>query len=383
MIEAPAWTRIDVAIDEALRLRRAAISFVGSELTEVYVKSALRVRFERRCPADPITSSVSFECGTSLRWREPRSPDARHAAISGLDASAFEHLVEGAAERPPNAEPAMAGVEHAVPAERRDIDGGEPLGASGPRRWLEQDRGRRWAEVGTTHEVIAGPGGWFAARSRDRFWGMVDPERGQLVAGRGFEPPADEVDGWLPDELGGGTWLSPEAAAALIDPLVAVLHREGADPGLPTGRAWKVADDPRHAAGIAGGSFDDGGFETRATVLAEGGRIAGTIGGPGQLWRRSYRDAPTAQRSTLVLLPGETGASRASGEGCVERCRVLPLEDGAWVVALSGRHRNGWVRAEPGNLVRAIGRAGGQARLTSRGIVTPAIRLDGLPLSYE
>ena len=127
-----------------------------------------------------------------------------------------------------------------------DADGAIPDGTA-IRRWLDSADDRRWAVVGSTHEVIAGPGGWIAVRSRGRFWGLVGSARPRLVVGRGFEPPADISDDRIvgaPVEsgpgMGGGTWLASEAAAVLIDPLVGVLNADGAPVGLPVGAAWRI-----------------------------------------------------------------------------------------------------------------------------------------------
>jgi hypothetical protein len=182
--------------------------------------------------------------------------------------------------------------------------------------------------------------------------------------------------------------FTPEASATVVSALARSLHITGGHAGAPVGPAWQVTDDPRAADSLFGGRFDDAGFETRRRTLADGIRIAEPLAGPGSFRRPSFRDPPRPLPSHLVLQPG--GELTWDRGLVVSELAIHPFPAGDWVLECDGtlagkeferlRVRGGLVRITPSALVQRCAARIGEARPSHRGIVTPALLFDDLPV---
>jgi hypothetical protein len=185
--------------------------------------------------------------------------------------------------------------------------------------------------------------------------------------------------------------FSPEASALIVQALVRTLHVAGADHDLAVGPAWRVTDDPRDPASLFGGVFDDAGFTTRKENLANGLRCIGEISGPGHYRRPSFRDRPEALPSHLVVearnqpVPDRAVVATAVG--------LHPVAPDRWLLRVEGAHLN---RGQPGaplrpshisisprELVRRCAATIGPSRASHRGVQTPALLFEDLPLKGD
>jgi len=182
--------------------------------------------------------------------------------------------------------------------------------------------------------------------------------------------------------------LTPESSAMLVSALVRSLFITGEKAGAPVGPAWEVIDDPRSADSLFGGRFDDVGFETRRRTLADGLRVAEPLAGPGSYRRPSFRDPPRPLPTHLVLESG--GELSWEGGLVVSELALHPLPGGEWVLECDGTLAgNGFsglrvhrcqIRTTPMELVQRCAARIGEARLSHRGVVTPALLFDNLPV---
>ncbi len=267
-----------------------------------------------------------------------------------------------------------------------------------------------WVEAAATAESWVADGGLKALRTRARGWGMLrlrkpagagSSTRPVLIARRNW---ADlPIGGWkavLEDRRLSGSRVagppaqrvpilfSPECSAILVMALVKALHSGESEPRFPVGPAWNVVDDPGHATALFGGGFDDAGFATRRTLLADGLRATGSVGGEGHFRRPSFRDRPVPMPSHLVVqTAGSVPPSRAV---LATALSLHPLDRDQWMLEIDGAYleagrpgpilRSAIVAVSPTELVRRCVAAVGPARLSHLGVKTPALVFDGLTL---
>jgi hypothetical protein len=200
----------------------------------------------------------------------------------------------------------------------------------------------------------------------------------RLPAGSVESPPASRVS----------VLFSPEASALIVQALVRTLHVAGADHGLAVGPAWRVTDDPRDPASLFGGIFDDSGFTTRKERLANGLRCVGEISGPGHYRRPSFRDPPEALPSHLVVEARDQPAPERAVVATV--VGLHPVAPDRWLLRIEGAHlergqpgsplRPSHISISPRDLVRRCTATIGPSRASYRGVQTPALLFEELPL---
>ena len=371
MTDWAASTDIESLVLDARKLWERGQSETGAPRVELYLKRARRRRVSRGRDSDRLTTSDSIETGCALRWVERDGSGPRHLAMVGACDAELSRAI-AAATSALEADVATFAVELEVPSERFDVEPGvvEP----DERDMSEGMRRAPWVdgvEVGRTVEVLVGPDGWIAVRTRVRSSAVLCGGS-RLVARRGPDvlsavpepvPSAEPRDGAL--------HLSPPAAAAVVTRLVATAHGPSPQLGRDVGRGWVIADDPYDPRGLAGGEFDDAGFPTRRRALAQDGKIVAGIDGPGAFWRRSFRDPPCALPSTLVV-DGGGAIGEGDREGMIDVCRVLPLSRREWVLELSGLRRR-HVRTTPETLLLGCRSGVGVPESTADGVITPGL----------
>jgi hypothetical protein len=175
----------------------------------------------------------------------------------------------------------------------------------------------------------------------------------------------------------------------LVLALVKALHIHEPERGFPVGPAWRVVDDPGHTMALFGGSFDDAGFATGRTPLADGQRAVGRIAGKGHFRRPSFRDRPIPMPSHLTVLAEGNGPPPTRGV-LVTALTLHPLQPDHWMLEIDGAHledgrpgpvlRSAIVAVSPMELVRRCAAAVGPARLSHLGVETPALVFDNLTL---
>jgi len=163
--------------------------------------------------------------------------------------------------------------------------------------------------------------------------------------------------------------LEPEAAAEIVERLVVLLHGPDSEEGREVGPGWVVADEPDRPDALRGGEFDDAGFATATTVLADGRGTVSRLAGPGHLLRGSYRDRPSPSAMHLVVEPPP---SAIAPTWRVSHLRIVPIEPRVWAlrVAPSGETIG---PIDPYDLVRGIAGAGSMARRLVGGTLTPSL----------
>jgi hypothetical protein len=277
-------------------------------------------------------------------------------------------------------------------------------GASGPEP-LELS-----VEVSATVESWVADGGLRASRTRTRGWALMRL-REPWAGDRASKPLVVARRRW--QELPPGAWRSvledrrladrreeppptaavpvlfnPECSAVLVLALVKALNAAGRDPGIEVGPAWRVSDDPGHPQALFGGSFDDAGFATRSTRLADGRRTVGQIEGRGHFRRPSFRDPPRSMPSQLVVQQAD---QVAPDRGVVATAVDLhPVEPHRWLLRIDGAClengrlgavlRPSFVSISPEDLVRRCVATVGPPRLSHLGVETPALLFHNLPL---
>ena len=97
------------------------------------------------------------------------------------------------------------------------------------------------------------------------------------------------------------------------------------------------------------------------------------------MFRTSFRDPPTSFPAHLVV--------EATGESPPARCTrvaglaVHPLAEGRWVLELDlGSGPAGFIETSPAELFRRCQAGIGPAHLSHRGVETPGLLFEGLPV---
>ena len=363
---------LDRLLDDARALWRHASSSVGSQQLELFAKRSARRKATRGASGAATSIHDVLESGLACRCFEPRCETAGFAAAGGLSketalwiagrARSFESTTTAARPDPSAFEP-----------ERADLDAEDETPTAD---WLASLMGGEpsieWIEIGTTVEVLVGVEGWVACRRRNRNW---LESHGQLWANRGFdargrsitEHPQATKEG-APDLL-----IEPSAAGALVEALARALGSTG----QPCSDALVVDDVPDHALGLAGGSFDDAGFPTSRQKVAANGNWVSRPLGPGNLWRRSFREPPTASTANLVLSTRERAAAPVGA--VVRTLNVIPLEANVWVLDLGSAA----TRIDPGDVARSIVGTRGTPTATAAGPIVPGLVLDSRLLARK
>jgi hypothetical protein len=260
-----------------------------------------------------------------------------------------------------------------------------------------------WVEIAHTVESWATDGGFQASRVRARaFAGLRPAETGGplLIGARDLSRLAET--GW--QSLLADRWsapgspvpapsrplpllLNPESSAFLVHSLVRTLHR-GEPEALAVGPGWCVTDNPVGRTALWGGSFDDAGFRTRSTRLADGKTICGAVEGAGHYRRPSFRDRPVPLPTALVV--------DAEGADAPESCllgtelALQVIEPERWLLKIGGAVveggrpgpdlRPGFLAISPRQLARRCLAAVGPARRSYLGVETPALLFDTVTL---
>ncbi len=414
-------------VDQLDLLHRSLRSGAGRGTFELYRRAALSLRVGVHGAEKTPAARVGVDEGLALRSLSDDGGLICFAASSGSGKQSMQWALEqsrvargrAAEENPwdrsgtgPKSDPeselrlptpddlsnwlAQATAELARTAERRDAPL-EPLEA-----WIEVTAtAEAWVADGDLRALRTRTRGWSVLRTRDP-WGVGGVPRPVIVAHRRWqELPTNawsEVleDRWVSDRIAAPAptrptpvLFSPECAAILVLALVKALHTYGPDPGFSVGPAWRVVDDPGHSGALFGGSFDDAGFPTRRTVLAENRRAVGRIGGEGHYCRPSFRDRPVPMASHLTVLTDGEGAAPARGV-LVTALTLHPLQPDHWMLEIDGAHleggrpgpalRSAVVSVSPGELARRCVAAVGPARPSHLGVETPALVFDNLML---
>jgi hypothetical protein len=249
-----------------------------------------------------------------------------------------------------------------------------------------------WVEVASTVESWAVDGRPVASRTRQRAWAMLKPAcfsghspKPALIACRSWEAMPfhrwtqagnrsdllDEMPTGSPSE-GLSLLFDPETSAALVLALVRGVVCGPGPTGVPAGPGWCVRDLPQAEGALFGGDFDDSARPTGEKILVDGQRLVGRIDGPGHLRRPSFRDLPRPLPSQLHVDPPPGDA--VPGTPKVESLSIHPLATGHWVLDIGG----GFVTTTPEELLRCCVAGVGPKCASHRGVVTPALRFEGL-----
>jgi hypothetical protein len=380
----------DALVDRARHLWRAARAGVERNRFDLFFKIARRRRAHREPASDRASTSETLECGLAMRLARPGATLASFAACSGLSDEALDWVLEAVTREGAGALTDMPEPGTVVEPLRTDLDVGHELPtAEELESWMADRKQAAWIESGGTHEVVVGHEGWVAIRGRNRSWAMTGggEDGPRLFAARGVAPP--DLGDWSCMEARAGRTtgsppptlvFAPSAAAAVISSLVRAMQAGDVPSGIPVGAGLCVADDPRHPAALSGGEFDDAGFETRRTVLADGRHAVGTLPRAGTLRRASFRDAPSPSASTLLVFP-DAPITVGQGVRIVTRCRILPVSRGEWVLDLgSGTSSRppAIARITPEALVeRCVGTLGSPV-VCAEGVITPGLVFAGI-----
>lgn len=398
-----------------------AMAIVGSDVVELFVRSTRRLRVSRTFANIAPRVVEGVETGLALRVVDASGREGFDSTSIDPECASIRPHVERLLGVPrargdrrswrldpvtltdvedpltlPEEEEATAWLDRAIEllGERlRESDPGSPEPTG-------------WVECGATVEALVNGAGLRAFRSRRRAWAMAlyrgralpdAPERPRFLSARQFH--ALDAGTWAEDldeapvtarlaaSPAGLPWvLTPEAAASLVPAVVTALHGSGSPENAEVGPGWRIEDVPDHADGLVGGKFDDAGYPSGATILADRGRSRGRLEGPGFFRRGSFRDPPAPAASTIVVRSTET--ERPEEFYRVRALRILPLGAGRWVLEVDGVRRRGDEAGEilqaaratttPLEIARACRGTLGSARAAGWGIVTPGIVLDGL-----
>jgi len=382
-------------------LQRSGRESASCDSLELYHRKSLSMRVRR----DPFGEDLRFGLDEGLAVRAVfREDDAlRFAASSGGDAAALGRALDLAARGP-----AAAGAAEAWHRRRELLHTDHDAEAELPRveelkEWLARavansgvepkDQRRAWVEVALTIESWAMGGGMQATRRRRRAWAYLEPDPGPpvIVAARNWaELPAE---GWARaladrrsgERRGNGTSLafSPEASAILVEALVRAIHTGDGRAGHQVGPGWVLDAKPLTPGALFGGRFDDSGFPVADASLADGSRVTGLVRGPGSMRRPSFRDPPVGLASHVVVRP--SGAETPPVPIVpVSGVSIHAFPGGEWVLELTLPRGEGQaaahttLRSRPEELIRRCVDTFGPVRASHRGVVTPALILDGL-----
>jgi hypothetical protein len=374
----------------------------GFRAIELYHRAALSIRVSLDT-RDGTTSRTGADQGMALRAEPAAGREVRFAAGSGGGEEALVRLLELASRG--------AGGEWspdwtAAEGDLSDVDADGGLPAPGELTdWLHRARRRLaevpgdgcWVEVARTVESWVGAAGLRARRERTRAWALARPiGRPLIVASRGFDRL--RAEGWAelmtdravhgpsgaPATAGLPLLFTGETSALLVQALAHAVHGAGAAPVKTVGPGWRLADDPRAPGALFGGRFDDAGFPTNRTVLADGDRLLVHLEERGHWRRPSFRDRPLVMPANLVVDPPTVEpperALRVSG------LSIHPLAPDRWVLEVEGTFLEagkpvrsaptGWIETSPGALVERCLGGVGPPRSFHRGVTTPALLFD-------
>ncbi len=393
---------------EASSLLDRARSLARGASVELYQRTSNRVRVSIEPPETRPRSFASRDEGLAIRL-DQGAKGFSFAASSGGGA-ALDRGMDVALRVVPQSIPAGEALWNTGASEPMlDRERGAALPTTTElREWLEEavalarEQARRlgaavgpaWVEAGITTETLVADGGLVARRTRRRTWALalirgasaeMSVERPSALAGRalGSLPVrhwAAKIEHGVPRResaartVPGHLVLKGDAAAALVAWLSVALHGMGMPTGAAVGRAWRLVDDPLWVGGPSGGRFDDAGFVTRPTVLADGERVVGVLGRRGSLRRPSYRDIPVPMFATLVIGGGKDPLPPKAF--LAHDLRVLRLSPVHWVLDLWGREGRLRLPVRPSDLVSRCVGASGPPRLHPNGIVTPTLIFD-------
>jgi hypothetical protein len=413
----------DALMKRVERLHRSIRRDSGESAVELYHRAALTRRVSVLGGGKAFTTRHGYDEGIALRATSREWDGLSFAASSGSSRSSLRWALDRCRD-PGSRLPQkwMWARDGAGPL----FDGdGEPrlppladveAWLDGAREALSADCSSRprplelSVEVTVTVESWFADGGLRASRTRTRGWAMMrmqEPWVGDraskpiLVARRRWEDLPPEAwrlaleDRRLPDRpeespptASISVLFSPECSALLVLALVKALNAAGVDREITVGSAWRVTDDPGHHEALFGGSFDDAGFATHRTRLADGRRTRSRIEGRGHFRRPSFRDPPSPMPSQLVV--SET--RRDTPDRCVVATSLdlHPLAPHRWVLRIDGARlerghpeavlRPSFVSVSPRDLVSRCVATVGPPRLSHLGVETPALIFDNLPL---
>jgi predicted Zn-dependent protease len=331
------------------------------------------------------------ESGLAVRAIRAGHDAAGFAASSGLSADALRWATDSACSYRALASAVVPGPAHPVENARWDLDDPAPLPAEDALSESLIARSEvQWVEAGTTVEVLVGADGWVAGRRRHRLWARSGGPDGELFAQRGFAQWDEHLDGTVKRATAArtagvgseGIILSPSAAAPVVSALTAKFHRAHARVWERCGGGWELADQPVHPMGLAGGEFDDSGFQTATRALAKKGVWVANLGGPGTFRRGSFREPPIESPTNLVV-PGNPAQSLSSHPAeWATRCRVLRVSRDLWVLELGftggpGGRPSRWVRVNPIALFEGCAARIGPSQSTSEGPIVPGLVFEG------
>jgi hypothetical protein len=389
---------IDSIVERTRGLWREASTSAPGCGVELYAKLAERVRVERGHSSGQSAFRRTAETGVAIRTLTSRGDGAGFAAASGFSRDAVRWVLDravGASSRVSGLSPDALGT---TPDEVWDLDPLQVL----PSRTdllaaLADNPSVTWLELGRTTEVLVGAGGWLAVRRRQRVWGSLQTDSTHLIARRHLGDWREVLDGEATAEVaietGSGPKTShsviflPNAASPIVLALAGDFYIRGTLVGGRGGVGWTLEDDPREKEGLSGGVFDDAGFTAGIRTLAKNGASSGRIGGPGTMWRRSFRDPPAPSASNLTMPAGTTAIDGRHGQ-VVDRSRVIRLGPDVWVLELEfvpaqGRtRRRAYVRLSPAELMGCCAARIGIPRVTADGPIVPSLRFDGLRIAF-
>jgi hypothetical protein len=383
----------DALVDRARQLWRSVRRGVGRNRFDLFLKIARRKRAHREHAGDRTSTSETMESGLAMRMARPGATVASFAACSGVSDESLAWVLSTVGQEGAGAVVDMPEPRSVVEPLRTDLDlDHAPPMAEELESWVADRKEVAWIECGSTYEVVVGDEGWVAVRGRHRSWAMTEnlEEGPRLFASRGLAPPnvtkwacGTITDGPKPGSPSATVIFSPAAAAAIIGGLVRAMQGGEIPPGIPVGAGLCVADDPRHPAGLSGGSFDDAGFEARRTILADGRQAVGPLPRAGTLRRASFRDPPSNAPSTLVVF-SDAPIRMSERAPIISHCRVLPVAPGEWVLDLgpgSANDHPSIARIAPEALVeRCLGTVGPPV-VCADGVITPGLVFTGIEIA--
>ena len=355
------------------------------EPAELYRREAERLRVERRDGAIHVTRGADQGVAVRLAGRD----GVRFGSASGGDAAAVSWAAEAARRLP-------ATTVGDLPWEAMQVgslvDEDDGLRVPGVDELLHViaplQGGDAVIESAVVVETIAAEGGLRTLRSRLRWWASEDAATSRRSwAGRRLtaiapgppDPAPRDTSGGPPLPLRQPIEVPAHAAGPLVAALVRAVHGAATAP-FPVGSGWCVRDDPHDRDAPSGGRFDDAGFRTRARILADGvcGNPLG--GGPGSLWRGSFREPPAPGPVSLVLDPA---GDRPRRRIVAVRVRLDALAPRDWVLRAHGCPHDGddpcgppgaWIaRLAPAALVEGCVAAAGGRHRGPDGVACPSV----------
>ena len=364
---------IDRVVEDARAVWRHASSSIGSEQLELFVKTSVRRKATRDAGGTVPSIDDVVESGVACRCFDARREVAGFAAAAGFSNEAGRWVAEHA-HRFDALTSSIRPAPGSVVPERADLDPAEVhpspdrlAGFMGGHPSIE------WIEVGTTVEVLVGAGSWVACRRRNRVWLRTGGPAGQLWAMRGLDlasAPADERPNRVKGQVS-QLCFSPPAAGTLVQALATSFGSAGERSGY----ALDVEDAPNNPLGLAGGEFDDAGFPTTDQKLTSAGYWVSPSLGPGNFWRRTYREPPTLSNSNLSVATKDP-ATESIGVP-VYAVRVLPLQSDVWVLDLGTT----WLRTDPRRVAPALVGTSGVPVATAAGPIVPSLILESSALA--